>query len=984
MDGVTEAGTTGPAQRTTTGELLIERWLPIAEIGIECQRENSTGQHPPPNRLHVWWARRPLTVSRAAILASILPAWRADWPADLLERFPSEESYRAWFMRLLGIQGDPVAARRILAWAKERGITKQLNAYGYRRAFTHNPPSEDIDTLQSLLAFLWGPREVHVLDPTAGGGSIPFEGLRFGLATLANELNPVASVILAATLDYPARFGEELALEIHRWGKELTSRVRERLQAFFPYPSDGVPDVYLWARTVACPVTGKPVPLSPNWWLQKGSDPIAVKLLCQPDWPECRFEIVRGKEAERAKPDQGTIRRGVAVSPWTGDVIDGDYIKREAQAGRMGQQLYAVGVKTERGTEFRPPSAADFAAVAAAEEELARRLPGWLAHGIIPDEEIPTGNKTSEPQRYGMTRWRDLFSPRQLLALGMTVEVLRELAAEIQRELPADQARAVRTYLAFAVDKILNYNSRMSVWHPLRATIANTFDRHDFSMKWSHGEMALVVAGKGLDWAIVQVVDAYKGIAKLAQPARLPLWDRDGESPVERLHITQGDAADLSTVATGSVHLVCIDPPYYDNVQYSELSDFFYVWLKRTVGDLYPDWFRAELTDKDDEAVANPARFADFGRKRRDLARQDYERKMAAIFRECHRVLRPDGVLTVMFTHKQVEAWDTLAMALIAAGFRIEASWPIHTESEHSLHQAKKNAAASTILLVCRKRQAVGEPVWWEDIKGRVRRVARERAAEFAAMGIGGVDLYISAFGPALSVISERWPVLTSEVDPKTNQPKPLRPEVALDLARAEVIGLRKEGLLLGRPVQFDPATDWYLMAWDAFKAAEFPADEARKLALALGLDLEQDIVRRERLVEKKASTVVLQTPAERRRRGVVDPDAETFPSLIDAVHTAMLIYDEDGSRACEQFLQRTGLRSDSRFRACLQALINAVPRTKVKDAFVRPEAETLERLRLAFFDDLEIPAEEAPPEVVRQKGFFDDAEGDESEEDEE
>jgi len=985
VDGVTEAGTTGPAQRTTNGELLIERWLPIAEIGAESQRERGASSALPPLYfLHVWWARRPLTVSRAAILASILPAWRADWPADLLERFPSEESYRAWFMRLLGIQGDPVAARRILAWARQTGSFVP-NVYSYPRAFSVNPSEDDLSTLRNLLRWSWGTDTLAVLDPTAGGGSIPFESLRYGFTTYANELNPVANVILEATLDFPALFGPEFAAVIQRWGGELSRRVRDRMGRYFATDSGTHPPLfYLWARTVACPVTGKPVPLSPNWWLQKGSDPIAVKLLYQPDWPECRFEIVRGKEAERAKPDQGTIRRGVAVSPWTGDVIDGDYIKREAQAGRMGQQLYAVGVKTERGTEFRPPSAAEFAAVAAAEEELARRLPGWLADGIVPDEEVPLVSNDQRPRHYGMTRWRDLFSPRQLLALGMTVEVLRELGAEIERELPADQARAVRTYLAFAVDKLADYNSRMSRLDVTRGAIKNTFDRHDFSFKWSHGEMAVIAAGKGLDWAIVQVVDAYKGIAKLAQPARLPLWDRDGESPVERLHITQGDAADLSTVATGSVHLVCIDPPYYDNVQYSELSDFFYVWLKRTVGDLYPDWFRAELTDKDDEAVANPARFADFGRKRRDLARQDYERKMAAIFRECHRVLRPDGVLTVMFTHKQVEAWDTLAMALIAAGFRIEASWPIHTESEHSLHQAKKNAAASTILLVCRKRQAVGEPVWWEDIKGRVRRVARERAAEFAAMGIGGVDLYISAFGPALSVISERWPVLTSEVDPKTNQPKPLRPEVALDLARAEVISLRKEGLLLGRPVQFDPATDWYLMAWDAFKAAEFPADEARKLALALGLDLEQDIVRRERLVEKKASTVVLQTPAERRRRGVVDPDAETFPSLIDTVHTAMLIYDEDGSRACEQFLQRTGLRSDSRFRACLQALINAVPRTKVKDAFVRPEAETLERLRLAFFDDLEIPAEEAPPEVVRQKGFFDDAEGDESEEDEE
>jgi putative DNA methylase len=976
--GVAVAGEAGGAR-------LIEQWLPIQEIGIESRRENSTGLHPGPNRLHVWWARRPLVASRAAVLASLLPAWRADWPEELRRRFPTEASYRAWFLRLLGIQGDPVAASKILQWARRAG-TRVPNPFTFPRAFSTNPSQDELAHLADTLEATWGTRDITVLDPTAGGGSIPFEALRFGLTTHANELNPVASVILAATLDYPARFGAEFTATLQKWGSELSRRVRQRLGGFFPGENYEEPLFYLWARTVACPVSGKPVPLSPNWWLQKGSDPVAVRVLCQPDWPECRFEILRGRAALRANPDQGTIRRGVAVSPWTGDAIDGDSIKREAQAGRMGQQLYAVGVKTPRGIEFRPPTEADLAAVAAAEAELARRLPAWLAQGVVPDEEIPEGNKTAEPLRYGMVRWRDLFAPRQLLALGTVVETLRELAPELAAALPPDQARAVRTYLALAVDKLADYNSRMSRWENTRNVIKGAFDRHDFSMKWSHAEMALVVAGKGLDWAIDQVVDAYREIARLAQPAHLPLLERGGPAPVERLRVTRGDAADLSSLPTGSVHLVCVDPPYYDNVQYSELSDYFYVWLKRTVGDLYPDWFQAELTDKDDEAVANPARFADFGPKRRQLADQDYQRKMTAIFRECHRVLRPDGVLTVMFTHKRVEAWDTLATALIGAGFRIAASWPVHTESEHSLHQAKKSAAASTILLVCRKRAASAAPVWWDDLKGAVRRVARERAAAFAEQGIGGVDLYISTFGPALAVISERWPVLTSEVDEQTGQPRALRPEVALDLAREEVIGLRKEGLLLGRPVRFDPATDWYLMAWDAFKAEEFPADEARKLAIALGLDLEQDIVRQQRLVAKKQSTVVLQPPRARRRKDLVDPEASRFSSLIDAAHTAMLVYEEDGARACEQFLKRTGLLNDGTFKACLQALLNAIPRTKVKDTFVRPEAETLERLRLAFFEELVVPAEEAPPDWVQgalwaADGEPEDALGDEEEE---
>jgi len=211
------------------------------------------------------------------------------------------------------------------------------------------------------------------------------------------------------------------------------------------------------------------------------------------------------------------------------------------------------------------------------------------------------------------------------------------------------------------------------------------------------------------------------------------------------------------------------------------------------------------------------------GKKAKSLATADYENKMFACFKEMNRVLHPDGVLTVMFTHKQVQAWDMLGSSLMRANFRIDASWPVHTEAEANLQQAKKNSAVSTILLVCRKREASSEPAWWDDLKGQVRKTARETAQRFEKEGIGGVDLYVSTFGPVLSIISERWPVLTSNTDTKTGDPIPVQPSEALDLARHEVINLRKQGLLLGRSIEFDPVTDWYLMAWDAFRARSFP-----------------------------------------------------------------------------------------------------------------------------------------------------------------
>lgn len=964
-------------------EVLIESWFPIEIIGAESMRDASAAQKPPLNRLHVWWARRPLTTSRASILASLLPAWQPDWPKHLKSKFATEDVYHQWFLKLCGIFGDPVAGRKLIMWAKDKGIKLKTPPYTHARAFTVNPSRENLETLSELLKHTWGDSSLSVLDPFAGGGAIPFEALRYGFTTFANELNPVANVILKATLDYPFRFGPELGKDIAKYGALIAGKVKDRLEPFFPVKVGESIHAYIWARTVTCPYTGKPIPLSPNWWLQKGSDPVVVRPIFDENAGKASFKVVKGAEAcRKVKPDDGTVKRGDAISPWAhNQPVDGDYIKAEARAGRMGQQLYALAIKRSGGLTFVAPTEKDEKAVAAAETELAKRLPDWEAKGLVPREPYPEQSTDLRPLHYGMPTWGDFFSPRQLLSMCTLLECYLVVRAKVFQELAEDRAKAVVTYLGIPVDKAADYDSRMVRWHSGRSVVAGTFDRHDFSFKWSHAEFD---ASRNLvPWILEQVADAYSGIAKLARREEHALTGHANSVPVD---IRRGNATDLAQCANRSIDHINVDPPYYDNVMYAECSDFFYVWMKRTLGDVYPEFFVDELTNKDDEAVANVARFADMGRKKKELAKADYERKMAGAFREMHRVLTEHGVLTVMFTHKKVEAWDTLATSLIGAGFTIKSSWPVHTESEHSLHQAKKNAAASTILLTCRKRETSGAPVWWDDIKGHVRRVAREKAAEFERQGISGVDLYISTFGPVLSILSENWPVLTSEVDERTGEPKTLRPEVALDLAREEVIDLRKQGLLLGRTVQFDHYTDWYLMAWDAFKAEEFPGDEARKLAIALGLDLERDVIATKRLLSKKSSTVVLQQPKGRRKKGMVDEDKTSFDCWIDAVHTAMMLYEEDGAKACEHFLKKTGLMNDGTFKACIQALLNAIPRTKAKDKFVRPEAATLEAMRLAFFDDLTVPVEDevvAVP-VQTEMGMEEFEEDDESEPDDE
>ena len=770
--------------------VLIEDWLPVVELGIESRREAAPipGQFPKLKTLHVWWARRPLAASAGAILGSLMPTWSDEVRSIDPERteLQSEDAYRAWFLRLCGILGDPVAAKVRIAAATERGITLGAAAYGYKQAFKNSPSIADLALLHRILERTWG-RLPSVADPTAGGGSIPYESARYGLPTHANDLNPVAAAILRAGVELPITWGPGLANDIRTWGSVLVERVRERLLHYFELPdSTSNNNSFMFARTVACPRTGKPVPLSPNWWLSTGAKKFAVRLVTQRNGREldrCEFDIARGKEID-FDPDEGTVGGGDGISPWDGLTIDADYIKGEAQGGRMGSQLYAVAVRTEAGRGFRPPTQTDLDAIAAAHEEMVRVEPAWLAGGILPTEEVPVGND-QRPLQYGMERWYKMFSPRQRLVHGTFVEEFHRLVPEVRAAGPSDRADATLALLAMMLGKAVNWNAFGSSWDATRDKIRSVFERHDFAFKSTYTEFE--GARELYPWCLDQVVDAYEGISNLLAPSDGDLLaGENGRIAPGSVTVTAGNAADLSHIADGSVTLVCIDPPYYANVMYAELADYFYVWEKRTLGLVYPELFAEELTDKKNEAVANVARFADTGRRKKELATSDYRAKMTAIFAECGRILDESGVMTVMFTHKEADAWDSLGTALMESGFTIETSWPVNTESEQSLHQAKKNAAASTIMLVCRKREpreSSGHP-FFEDLEAEVRAAAREATVRFAAAGISGVDLLLSTYGPALSVISANWPVFSSEADEATGRSRLLRPEEALDAAR--------------------------------------------------------------------------------------------------------------------------------------------------------------------------------------------------------
>ena len=905
------------------------------------------------------------------------------WTEELAESFPdapevrTESAYRAWLLRLVGILGDPVKGRRTIDAANAAGVKLQGNGYGYRQAFRNPVSRSDIDLLHTVLRRTWGELPT-IADPTAGGGSIPWAASRLGLPVVANDLNGVAASVLKAGVEIPATRGLDLLPDIRTWGDVLVKRVEKRLKEFFPLNEGESVIAYIWANAVPCPRTGRLVPLLTDKWLRKAAGKeAAVRMVTSVEGIELReprFEVILGREVDKAEASTGTMARGKAVSPYDNLVIDGDYIKESAQSGDMSQLLYAVAVRKPSGERtFRAPNESDLQALQAANRAFDAVKDEWFDAGILPTEEFPEGNDL-RPKHYGLDRWVDFFTPRQALVHGTFGKEFARLVPEV-REALGEAADQVLFELALMQGKALNYNSRLGSWHVSKQVMRSVFERHDFAFKWTFAEFEGATAL--YSWCLDQLTDAYGGIARLLDEtgsAELGTNDR-----LERqVTVTQGSAASL-TLGDGSVTHICMDPPYYNNVMYAELADFFYVWEKRTLGRLVPDYFRDELTDKDNEAVANPARFAAMGRRKNELADLDYESKMTSIFAESRRVLADDGVLSVMFTHKRAEAWDTLGMGLLQAGFTIETSWPVNTEAETSLHQANMNSAASTIMLVCRKREdrETEHRTYLDDIEQDIRLAARDAATRFQHDGIDGVDLLLSTYGPTLSVISQNWPVYSSTPD-ADGRDQLLRPEDALALAREEIVDLRRSRLV-GKAAKVDGLTDFVLLAWDTFGAREFPFDTARLLALAVG-GLDVDDLERAKIVSKSSGKVTLLTPKERLRRGAdsglpgVTPEASSFEYIIDAVDTALYIAEIDGQQAAKRFLDRHGYTSDAGFISTLQGLANAIPRTKVKGDWVVPEAGLIDTLCTLYFDDVVLPEadEMAAPTDPNENTLFD------------
>jgi adenine-specific DNA methylase len=639
--------------------------------------------------------------------------------------------------------------------------------------------------------------------------------------------------------DAPPR--SPLLLAVQAWGDWVLQEARQRLQRFYPPDPDGsIPVGYYWMRTIPCqnPTCGAEIPLTANWWLaKKDNKKVALKIVPDHVHKRVAFEIVGQASDVGAHgsapflgfdPERGTVARANVECPLCGSVIDDQTTRRLFQEGKAGQRMVAVVLHhpQQAGKRYRLATAADLNAYRAAEQELWRvcaRLREEWGMEPVPDEPTPLGKgpgaeRAFSIHKYGLTRWGDLFNARQQLALVTFADLVRRAHAEmLAHGADPEFAKAVATYLALVVSKVADYCNVLCQWRNNLETVGHAFSRQALPMLWDYVEGNPVTGASGtaeggLEWIVNSIVH----LSSIPQCG-------------EFADIIHGSATDLPW-GDDFFDAVITDPPYYDNVPYADLSDFFYVWLKRTVGHLHPDLFATPLTPKSQEMVADASKVGGDMQK----ARERFESMLLQSFREIHRVLKPDGIAVIVFAHKTTEAWETVLGALTEAGLRTTMAWPIHTEMQARLRAQESAALASSIYMVCRKRQGAATG-YWSEVRRETRELVERRLQQFWDAGIGGADMFISAIGAGMEVFTRYARVETVSGDPVSMGE--FLQEVRQVVAEFALRRVLHEQAVAS---ELDALTRFYLLYRWAYGRAEVPFDEARKLATSVGLELTQ------------------------------------------------------------------------------------------------------------------------------------------------
>lgn len=873
---------------------FIEWDLPLAEISEASTREKNI-RHGHPSTLHIWWARRPLASSRATNFAALI---------DL----PDDNEKRKEITELI---------KKITPWEAVK-----------------NGNDANIKKAQQMIKEQWGDQPPKVLDPFAGGGSIPLEALRLGCETYASDYNPVAVFIEKATLEWPQKFGvmipnpdkdkkktqsqkkitggktedevNFLTYMVEKWANIILVQAKEEIGRFYPNEPDGsIPVGYIWVRTIPCqnPSCGAEIPLVRQFWLaKKEKKKVAYRPVVDRDKKHIEFEIVEG-DMGGFDPEERTVSRADARCLVCGQITKAKLTRQLAREGKMAQRLVAVVLHHPQrtGKAYRIVIKKDLENYQNAEKYLQEKIQNWLwLDNPIPDEKMaPIGTYGIDAQRYTVNQeWGELFNARQKLALITFVEKIKlayegiyedchNIGLDGHRIDAEEVAKAVMGYLATILSRHSSYNATLCWWEPLGERSFNVFGRQALPMVWDNSEQNPFQMLTG-NWNSQSAITCE--IISLL-----------GETNNYSSDVSKFSAPKLP-FKSNFFDAVFTDPPYYDNVPYADLSDFFYVWLKRAVGDFFSDLFSTPLTPKTEEAIAEP--------KRQNNPIEFFETMLSDSFKETYRILKPDGIAVIVYTHKTTSGWETLLNSLINTGLVVTASWPIHTEMKTRLRASASAALASSIYIVCRKtqREKVG---FYSELQQKIKERIETKLNQFWNEGIAGGDFFISAIGPGMEIFSqyERVEKLSGER---------VTTAELLDFIRSVSTDFIVRKLLSdAASSKIDNESEFYLAyRWTHLdKTVEY--DDARKLASASGVSLEK-LWGPGGFVKKTGSKISVLGPKERS-------EVDSIRNMIDVMHKTLLLWEKGKKEELSELLAQTGYADNPAFKQFCQAVAESL-----------------------------------------------------------
>lgn len=738
---------------------LIEVDLPIKRISAHARREKSI-RHGHISTLHIWWARRPLAACRAVILASLWPdPADPNCPVEFINA--ARQVMQEWTTHERQILLSPESRRRFDGARKNPALLDDLvelrgALLDFIADFANWDNSTDSTYLATSRALTAAAHEALggvpgtrplVLDPFAGGGSIPLEALRVGADAFASDLNPIPVLLNKVVLEYIPKFGQQLADEVRKWGALIRQEAENELGKYFPTDPDGGAQIaYMWARTIRCegPGCGAVIPLMRSHWLAKGGKrQVAIQLVVNKSSKKIGTRIA--VSPEEIAPFS-TIKRSSAICPVCGYTTSADAVRLQVKSKKGStedSELLAVVTTnpSSKGKSYRSPNSYDYEVIELAKKrvgELTKRTQGNFS--VIPNEELPYLRSIFNINLLGVDSWGSLFAPRQALVIHTLLSILGSVSK--QESYPQGELGiAIKTCLAMAIDRHIDQQSTLVTWIPNIEAISHTFVRQALGITWDYCEPnPLSESGGNLQGAI-------DWVAKV-----LEFESRSNSEPghVQRISAVEQALPD------DSVSLLCTDPPYYDAVPYADLSDYFYVWLKRMLKDEHPGLFDNVLAPKEDEIVQLAERNPKYGYK----TKERFESLMTKALESARVEVNPSGLAVIVFAHKDTTAWETMLASVINAGWVVTASWPIDTERTVRLRAMGSAALGSSIHLVCRPREdsngnlRISEIGDWRDVLAELPRRIHEWMPRLAEEGVVGADAIFACLGPALEIFS--------------------------------------------------------------------------------------------------------------------------------------------------------------------------------------------------------------------------------------